>query len=75
MSKREHELVPTHKVISHSDANSMLASFGISVYNLPKILVDDPQAKKLGAKAGDIIEIEREDFGKSYKYYRHVVER
>jgi DNA-directed RNA polymerase subunit H (RpoH/RPB5) len=47
---------------------------GISISNLPKILVGDPQAKKLEAKAGDVIEIDRNDFGNSYKYWRCVVE-
>lgn len=74
MSKREHELVPAHRVLSRSDVNALLSVLNLMVSNLPKILVSDPQAKKLGAKAGDVIEIEREDFGKDYKYYRHVVE-
>lgn len=74
MSKREHELVPEHRIMSHNEANSLLDSLGVSTNNLPKILVSDPQVKKIGAKIGDIIEIEREDFGKSFKYYRFVVQ-
>ena len=75
MSKREHDLVPTHRIMSRNDINSVLSTLGITVGNLPKILVSDPQAKKLSAKAGDVLEIEREDFGKAYTYYRLVVER
>lgn len=75
MSKREHDLVPTHRIMSRNEVNSLLASLGITLSNLPKILVNDPQAKKLGAKAGDVLEIDREDFGKAYTYYRLVVER
>ncbi|MDE1854972.1 MAG: DNA-directed RNA polymerase subunit H [Candidatus Micrarchaeota archaeon] len=61
--------------MSRNDINSVLSTLGITVGNLPKILVSDPQAKKLSAKAGDVLEIEREDFGKAYTYYRLVVER
>ena len=75
MSKREHDLVPTHKIMSRSDVNAMLSSLGITLANLPKLLVTDPQAKKLEAKPGDVLQIEREDFGKAYTYYRLVVER
>ncbi len=42
--------------------------------NLPKILSSDPQAVKLGAKPGDIIEIERDSDGKPYMYYRFVIQ-
>ena len=74
MSKRDHELVPEHKVMSHTEANSLLNTLGVSANNLPKILLSDPQVQKIGAKVGDIIEIEREDFGKSFKYYRVVIQ-
>ena len=40
-----------------------------------RLQLREPQAKKLSAKAGDVLEIEREDFGKAYTYYRLVVER
>ena len=52
----------------------MIAKFGITVSNLPKILKNDPQAVKLQAQVGDVIEIERDDSGKKYLYYRQVVE-
>ena len=75
MSKREHDLVPTHRILSRTEVNEVLSSLGITVGNLPEILASDSQAKKAEAKDGDVLEIDREDFGKSYKYYRHVVER
>ena len=75
MSKREHDLVPTHRIMSRSEVNSVLTTLGITLSNLPKIVVSDPQVKKLGAKTGDVLQIEREDFGKAYTYYRLVVER
>ncbi|MEM0147368.1 MAG: DNA-directed RNA polymerase subunit RpoH/Rpb5 C-terminal domain-containing protein [Candidatus Micrarchaeaceae archaeon] len=67
----DHYLVPPHKVLSQSEAESVLKKLSLSLANLPKIFVDDPQAKLLGAKIGQVIEISR---GKS-KYYRLVVPR
>ena len=73
MSKRDHELVPVHRVMSRNEVNELLDTLGLGLSNLPKILVDDPQAKKLEAKIGDVLEIDRTDFGKDSKHYRHVV--
>ena len=73
MVKREHELVPIHRIMSESEINELLEKMGITANNLPKILLTDPQAKKISAKVGDVIEIEREDLGIQYKYYRQVV--
>ncbi|MGA3020418.1 MAG: DNA-directed RNA polymerase subunit RpoH/Rpb5 C-terminal domain-containing protein [Candidatus Micrarchaeales archaeon] len=74
MVKREHELVPPHRIMSRTEINELTETMGMSISNLPKILVSDPQAKKLEAKAGDVIEISRNDSGNSYKYWRCVVE-
>lgn len=74
MSKREHELVPAHRILSRNEVTALLGRLNITINNLPKILVSDPQAKKAEAKAGDVLEIDREDFGSAYKYYRQVVE-
>ena len=51
---------------------ALLAKMNLSLTNLPKILVTDPEAKKLGAKPGDVIEIKRTDFGRKASYYRLV---
>ena len=74
MPKREHELVPLHRIMSRTEVKEMLNSLSLTANNLPKMLITDAQSKKLSAKVGDVIEIEREDAGKSYKHYRHVVE-
>lgn len=74
MVKRESELVPVHRIMSASDIEELLKARGIVVNNLPKILFGDPQVKKLGAKPGDVLEIDRDDGGMKYKYYRQVVE-
>ncbi len=73
MVKRDHELVPVHQIMSRTEVNALLSKMNIVVNNLPVIKVTDPQAKKAEAKVGDVLTIEREDFGKRYTYYRRVV--
>jgi DNA-directed RNA polymerase subunit H len=73
LSKREHELVPLHRIMSKTEVSELTSEMGITVNNLPKVLVTDPQAVKIEAKAGDVLEISRDDFGRKYKYYRLVV--
>ena len=72
--KREHEFVPVHKIMSAKAVDELLAKLGVKVSNLPKILKSDPQAVKLQANVGDVLEIKRNDFGKAYLHYRQVVE-
>jgi len=72
--KREHELVPVHRIMNKSEIEELLNKLGLKVSNLPKILFSDPQARKIGAQVGDVLEIDRDDFGKQYKYYRQVAE-
>ena len=68
------ELIPEHSILSQSEAKKVLAKYAIPAKKLPKILDIDPQAKLLGAKAGDMIAISRKDpTGGKYTYYRIVV--
>ncbi len=70
-----HELVPKHVIASDEEVNMLLGHYGIKKSQLPRILRDDPAAKLLGAKPGQVIRIERKSptAGKSI-YYRLVVE-
>ena len=74
MVKREHELVPVHRIMSANEAEDLVARLRIKASNLPKILKSDPQAVKLQAQVGDVLEIDRADSGNKYAYYRQVVE-
>ena len=74
MGKRDHEFVPIHKIMSAGKVEELVAKLGIKTSNLPKILKSDPQAVKLQAQVGDVLEIERDDFGNKYLHYRQVVE-
>ncbi len=66
-------LLVKHEVISDSEAKKILKKFKITVDKFPKILETDPQVVKIGAKAGQLIIIHRNDPNGSYPYYRYVV--
>lgn len=54
-------MVPEHGILPKDEGEKMLASFKIGREHLPKLKVTDPQAKRLGAKIGDIVRIKRKD--------------
>ncbi|MDG6225769.1 MAG: DNA-directed RNA polymerase subunit H [Candidatus Thermoplasmatota archaeon] len=68
-------LVPRHSVMTHDEVEEMLSTYGIDRTKLPKILINDPCARAIGASPGDVIRIERKSptAGTSL-YYRIVVE-
>jgi DNA-directed RNA polymerase subunit H len=70
-----HEIVPMHVIASDDEVNMVLDHYGIKKTQLPRIARDDPAAKVLGARLGQVIRIERESptAGTTY-YYRLVVE-
>jgi DNA-directed RNA polymerase subunit H len=55
-----HQLVPKHEILPESIAEETLKSFNLTKDQLPKILITDPAAKRIGAKGGDIIKISRD---------------
>ncbi len=57
---QDHILVPKHEVLSKEEAEEVLRTLGIRPEQLPKIRADDPIAKEIGAKVGDIVRIIRE---------------
>jgi len=68
-----HFLVPKHEVLAKSKHEELLSSLGVDAQKLPKIKMQDPQVRLLGAKEGDIIKITRKDPTKENIYYRLVV--
>ncbi len=70
-----HDLVPKHVIASDEEVKMLLEYYGIKKTHLPRILRDDPAAKLLGAKPGQVIRIERKSptAGKAL-YYRLVVD-
>ncbi len=68
-----HFLVPKHEILAKSKHEEIISSLGVDVQKLPKIKLQDPQVRLLGAKEGDIIKITRKDPTKENLYYRLVV--
>ena len=70
-----HFLVPRHEVISQNEAEKVFKEYDITSDQLPKILINDPCVKLIGAKVGDIIKIERDSQTAGISVvYRRVVD-
>jgi DNA-directed RNA polymerase subunit H len=69
----EHELVPEHVIAEESEVGLVLDHYGLSKDQIPRIYRDDPAARVLGAKPGQVIRIAREsDTAGGVYYYRLV---
>ncbi|MEM4699332.1 MAG: DNA-directed RNA polymerase subunit H [Candidatus Nezhaarchaeales archaeon] len=55
----EHELVPKHEVLPPEEARELLRRLGVKPEMLPWIRSNDPVARIIGAKPGDIVKITR----------------
>jgi DNA-directed RNA polymerase subunit H len=71
----KHKLVPDHTILSKSEVKKVLKELDIHQEQLPKIKSDDPVAKAIGAKPGDVLKITRRSHtaGK-FETYRLVLE-
>lgn len=71
---RKHVLVPKHQKLSDKEKEELLQKYGITSFELPKIVKHDPMSVSVGAKVGDVIRIVRDSqtAGKSV-FYRVVV--
>lgn len=70
-----HFLIPKHELLTHEEAESVVASHNATPSQFPYILSIDPIAKETGAKPGDFIKITRKsDTAGTSIYYRYVVE-
>lgn len=67
------KLIPEHRLLSVADAKKAMKKYGTPLEKFPKMIESDPQAKRLGAKPGNLIAIDREDPTGKYTYYRLVV--
>ncbi|MBR9683012.1 DNA-directed RNA polymerase subunit H [Candidatus Woesearchaeota archaeon] len=70
-----HHLVPKHTKLSDAETKKLFEKYNITSKELPKILDTDPVIESLGAKAGDVIKVNRasETAGETV-YYREVVD-
>jgi len=69
-------MVPEHQIMSEEEIMQLLSTYRITPEQLPKIYHDDPAAKAIKAKPGDILKIIRtsQTAGRS-ESYRLVVRR
>lgn len=68
-----HELVPDHVIADDAEVELILDHYGITKDEIPRILRDDPAAKVLGAKTGQVIRITRNsETAGDVCYYRLV---
>ena len=69
-----HFLTPKMEIMKKEEVKKLLEELNATHEQLPKMLISDPAAKALKAKAGDVIKIYRKDATGEYLYYRLVVE-
>ncbi|MHA1743110.1 MAG: DNA-directed RNA polymerase subunit H [Candidatus Heimdallarchaeota archaeon] len=55
----KHELVPKHIILNDQEKEEVLKKYGITLKQLPRILVSDPAIKDLNVKPGTVIKIIR----------------
>jgi DNA-directed RNA polymerase subunit H len=55
-----HELVPSHAILSEAEIKKVFKDLDFGIEQLPKIKVNDPVVKSIEAKKGDILEITRD---------------
>ncbi|HTY51816.1 MAG TPA: DNA-directed RNA polymerase subunit H [Methanomicrobiales archaeon] len=72
----EHMMVPDHRIMEEEEIKTLLATYHLTLEQLPKIYHDDPAVKAVKAKPGDVIGIVRESqtAGRADSY-RLVVKR
>lgn len=71
----DHELVPKHEIMSEGELKSVLSKYSTEKEQLPKIKVQDPVIKEIGATVGDVVKITRKSHtAGEADYYRLVIE-
>ena len=69
----KHSLVPKHSILSDKEKEMVLATYHVTLKDLPKILITDPLIAKLHAKISDLIKIERPSRTAGTSVYYRVV--
>ena len=56
----KHHYVPHHDILSESEVEKLSKELDYDIKFLPKIKLDDPVVKQIGAEEGNILKITRE---------------
>ncbi len=72
----DHIMVPDHRIMSEEEVQQLYSLYAITSEQLPKIYHDDPAARAVGGKVGDVIRIIRisQTAGRA-ESYRLVIKR
>lgn len=71
----DHEFIPHHEIIDEDEIKSVLKEYNIGREHLPKIKIEDPVIKEIGAEVGDVVKITRKSqTAGEAPYYRYVIE-
>lgn len=72
---KDHDNVPEHILLTPEEGEKVLGLYNIEAPQLPKIHVNDPAAKEINAKVGDIIKIiRRSPTANQSVFYRLVID-
>lgn len=70
----QHELVPQHILLSPEEKKALLDRYRLKPNQLPRVMKDDPVARYLGLRRGDIVKIIRKSTTAGrYASYRYCV--
>lgn len=70
-----HTLVPKHELLSEKEKEELLKKYGVTLKQLPRILLSDPAIRHLNAKVGDVIKITRKSPTAGTSIYYRVVKK
>ncbi|MCE5338273.1 DNA-directed RNA polymerase subunit H [Methanoculleus sp. UBA303] len=56
----KHEMVPDHQIMDEEEVADLLATYHISLEQLPKVYHDDPAVRAIGGDVGNVIRITRD---------------
>jgi DNA-directed RNA polymerase I, II, and III subunit RPABC1 len=71
----EHERVPRHILLTDVEKDNLLHQLSVTLALLPKMQKQDPMARYLGLRVGDVVKIERFSMTVGHDvYYRAIVD-
>jgi DNA-directed RNA polymerase subunit H len=69
----DHELVPKHTILNEQEKEEVLKKYGVSLRQLPRMLITDPAVSEMNPKVGDVVKIIRKGQTAGESVYFRVV--